>query len=97
MATEGVFDWLGQTLGKIIRFVVEFLSGLLGMIWGAMDAFLHGMAKSIGMDVSIFSFVLLFVGLLLLYSGVRALLRRSIFGGLILSFLGLIMMSWLIH
>ncbi|CDF81882.1 hypothetical protein ACA097_10135 [Pseudomonas sp. QL9] len=97
MATEGVFDWLGQTVGKIIRFLVEFLSGFLGMIWGAMDAFLHGMAKAIGMDVSIFSFVLLFVGLLLLYSGVRALLRRSIFGGLILTFLGLIVMSWLIH
>lgn len=97
MATDSIFDWLGQTIGKAIRFLVEFLSGLLGLIWGAMDQFLHGVARAIGMDVSIFSFVLLFVGLLLLYSGVRALLRRSIFGGLVLTVFGLIVMSWLIH
>lgn len=97
MATDGIFDWLGQTLGTLIRFVVERLSGLLDMIWNAMDQFLHGFARAIGMNVSIFSFVLLFLGLLLLYSGVRALLRRAFVGGLLLTFLGLIVMSWLIH
>ncbi|MED5608656.1 MULTISPECIES: hypothetical protein [Pseudomonas] len=97
METEGVFDWLGQTLGKAIRFVVDLLSGLLGSIWAAMDQFLHGLARAIGMDVSIFSFVLLFLGLLLLYSGIRAFVRRSFFGGILLTVLGLIVMSWLIH
>lgn len=97
MATEGIFDWLGQMLGKAIRFIVELLSGLLGSIWRAMDDFLHGLARAIGMNVSIFSFVLLIVGLMLLYSGVRALFRRAFVGGLILTILGLIVMSWLIH
>ncbi|MNP08258.1 hypothetical protein D3C76_1003180 [compost metagenome] len=70
---------------------------MLGGVWGAMDDFLHGLARAIGMDVSFFSFVVLFIGLLLLYSGIRAFLRRSIFGGLVWTFLGLIVMSWLIH
>jgi hypothetical protein len=38
-----------------------------------------------------------FIGLLLLYSGIRAFLRRSIFGGLIWTVLGLVVLSWLIH
>ncbi|WP_263144474.1 hypothetical protein [Pseudomonas sp. RIT-PI-AD] len=97
MRVENFFDWLGHAMGKAIRFIVDLLSGVLGAVWGAMDDFLHGMARAIGMDVSIFSFILLIVGLLLLYSGVRALMRRSIIGGVIWIFLGLIVMSWLIH
>ncbi|MBO3277909.1 hypothetical protein [Pseudomonas schmalbachii] len=97
MGTESFFDWLGETLGKAIRFLVDLLSGVLGGIWGAMDDFLHGLARAIGMDVSFFSFVLLFLGLLLIYSGVRAFARRSIFGGLLWTLFGLIVMSWLIR
>lgn len=97
MGTEGFFDGLGQMVGKAIRFIVDLLSGLLGGLWGAMDDFFHGLARAVGIDVSIFSFVLLFLGLLLLYSGIRAFLRRSIFGGLIWTVLGLVVLSWLIH
>ncbi|EPS7439372.1 hypothetical protein ACVHLG_000955 [Pseudomonas aeruginosa] len=97
MGTEGFFDGLGEMLGRAIRFVVDLLSGLLGGIWGAMDDFLHGLARAIGMDASLFSFVFLVLGLLLLYSGTRAFMRRSIVGGVIWTVLGLIVMSWLIH
>ncbi|MBT8769245.1 hypothetical protein [Pseudomonas boanensis] len=96
MRTEGFFDWLGHLLGSIIRFFVELLSGALGGISDAIDDFVHGMARAIGMDVSFFSLILLVIGLLLLYAGIRALIRRSIIGGLILTFLGLVVMSWLI-
>ncbi|WP_152219661.1 hypothetical protein [Pseudomonas sp. SCB32] len=97
MGTQGFFDNLGQMVGKAIRFIVDLLSGLLGGLWRAMDDFFHGLARAVGIDVSIFSFVLLFLGLLLLYSGIRAFLRRSIFGGLIWTVLGLLVLSWLIH
>ncbi len=53
MGTEGFFDGLGEMLGRAIRFVVDLLSGLLGGIWGAMDDFLHGLARAIGMDASL--------------------------------------------
>ncbi|MFK0890285.1 hypothetical protein [Pseudomonas paraeruginosa] len=96
MGTEGFFDGLGEMLGRAIRFVVDLLSGLLGGIWSAMDDFLHGLARAIGMDASLFSFVFLVLGLLL-YSGIRAFMRRSIIGGIIWTVLGLIVMSWLIH
>lgn len=93
MGTEGFFDGLGEMLGRAIRFVVDLLSGLLGGIWSAMDDFLHGLARAIGMDASLFSFVFLVLGLLLLYSGIRAFMRRSIIGGIIWTVLGLIVMS----
>ena len=47
-------------------------------------------------SLSDLSAVLLVIGLLLLYAGIRALIRRSIIGGLTLTFLGLVVMSWLI-
>ncbi|KAF1068440.1 MAG: hypothetical protein GAK45_01369 [Pseudomonas citronellolis] len=97
MISANVSDWLGQSLGQFIRTIVEALSGVLGGLWGAMDDFLHGLARAIGMDVSIFSFILLFLGLLLLYGGIRAFFRRAFFSGLIEIVLGLIVMSWLIH
>ncbi|WP_447594656.1 hypothetical protein [Aquipseudomonas campi] len=97
MRTEGFFDWLGQALGTAIRFIVDLLSTVLDGIWGAMDQFLHGLAGAIGMDTSIFSFILLILGLLLLYAGIRAFLRRGIISGIIWIVLGLIVMSWLIH
>ncbi|MDH4582754.1 hypothetical protein E8F20_12870 [Pseudomonas sp. BN415] len=96
MRTEGFFEWLGRIIGTAIRFIVDLLSGVLDGIGQAIDDFLNGLARAIGMDVSFFSLILLLVGLLLLYSGVRAFIRKSIIGGLVLTFLGLLVMSWLI-
>lgn len=97
MQVEGFFGWLGHALGSAIRFIVDLFSGALGAVADAIDDFLGGMARAIGMDVSIFSFILLIIGLLFLYQGVRALLRRSIVGGVIWLLLGLVVMGWLIR
>jgi len=97
MQVEGFFDGLGHALGKAIRFVVDLLSGALGAVADAIDAFLGGLARAIGMDVSIFSLILLVIGLLFLYCGVRALLRRAIISGVIWLLLGLVVMGWLIR
>ncbi|MCY1278325.1 hypothetical protein D9M69_276260 [compost metagenome] len=96
MRTEGFFEWLGRIIGTAIRFIVDLLSGVLGGIGQAIDDFLNGLARAIGMDVSFFSLILLIIGLLLLYAGIRAFIRRSIISGLVLTFLGLVVMSWLI-
>lgn len=97
MQAEGFFEGLGQVLGRIIRFVVDMLSGTLGAIGDALDAFFRGLAGAIGMSPSIFSFILLAVGLLFLLNAVRALLRRSIFAAIVWLLLGLIVMGWLIR
>ncbi|MGV8546932.1 hypothetical protein ACV35P_35275, partial [Pseudomonas aeruginosa] len=65
--------------------------------WYALDNFLHGLPRAIGMVASLFSFVIPVRGLLLPYSGIRAFMRRSIVGGVICTVLGLIVTSWLIH
>ncbi|WAJ37025.1 hypothetical protein OU800_20850 [Pseudomonas sp. GOM7] len=97
MQVEGFFEGLGEALGRVIRFVVDMLSGALSAVADAIDDFLHGLANAIGMDSSIFSILLLIIGLLFLYNGVRALLRRSIIGGVIWLLLGLMVMGWLIR
>ena len=97
MRVEGFFEGLGHALGQMIRFIVDLLSGALGAVADAVDDFLHGLASAIGMDSSIFSIILLIIGLLLLFSGARSLLRGSIIGGVIWLFLGLVVMGWLIR
>ena len=58
------------------------------------DATTRHLVRVAGWSVMLLGFV---IGLLLLYSGIRAFLRRSIFGGLIWTVLGLVVLSWLIH
>ncbi len=97
MQVEGFFEGLGEALGRFIRVIVDLLSGVLGAMADAIDDFLQGLARAIGMDVSIFSIILLIIGLLFLFNGIRALLRRSIIGAVIWLLLGLMVMGWLIR
>lgn len=97
MRTEGFFDWLGAALGQVIRFIIDLFGSVLGGLADAVHDFLHGMARSIGMDDSYISFVVLAIGLLLLYAAVRAFKARSVVGGVIWLILGLMVMSWLIR
>lgn len=97
MRIEGFFDWLGAALGQVIRFIIDLFGSVLGGLADAVHDFLHGMARSIGMDDSYISFVVLAIGLLLLYAAVRAFMARSVVGGVIWLILGLMVMSWLIR
>jgi uncharacterized membrane protein YjjP (DUF1212 family) len=55
------------------------------------------MARSIGMNASIFSFALLILGLFLLYCSVRAFIARSIVAGVVWALLGLLVLSWVVR
>ncbi len=96
MQSEGIFDWLGHALGSVIRFIVDGLSGLLHLIGNAGRQFLHGLSSALGITPSLLSIVALIIGLLFLYSAVRAFMRRSIVLGLIWLVLGLWLLSLLI-
>ena len=90
MHVEGFFEWLGQALGAVIRFVVDALSGLFNLLANAGGNFIDGLARTLGMDTSLVSILMLVIGLLLLYSAVRAFMRASIIMGIIWLMLG----SW---
>ena len=79
MRVESFFEWLGQALGSIIRFIVD------------------GLARTLGMDTSIISIIALIVGLMLLWSAIRAFMNASIIAGIIWLLLGLWLLSWIIH
>ncbi|GAB2784667.1 hypothetical protein GCM10027040_08480 [Halomonas shantousis] len=93
---EDFFNWLGDKLGDAIRVIVEALSSLFAGILIAAHDFILGLTGSLGMESSLFGIAVLIIGLLLLYNGIRALLRRSIVGGLMLIFLALVVLGWLI-
>lgn len=97
MQVESFFEWLGQALGSIIRFIVDGLSGLFNVLSHAGGNFVDGLAKALGMDTSIISIIALIVGLMLLWSAIRAFMNASIITGIIWLLLGLWLLSWIIH
>lgn len=96
MVANGFFNWLGESLGEAIRFVVDLLAGFFAGIGIAMYDFIEGLTGSLGMDTSLLGLIVLIVGLALLYKGIRAFLGRSLLGGVIWTLLGLLVLSWLI-
>lgn len=97
MRVEGFFEWLGQALGAIIRFVVDGLSWLFNLFTHAGANFVDGLSRTLGMDTSLISIAGLIVGLMLLFAAIRAFMRASIIAGIIWLVLGLWLLSWIIH
>lgn len=96
MATNGFFNGLGESIGEAIRFIVDVLAGFFAGIGIALYDFIEGLTSSLGMDASVLGMVALVIGLLLLYKGVRAFLRGAVIAGLCWTFIGLLVLSWLI-
>ncbi|WP_439886414.1 hypothetical protein ACSX1C_12695 [Pseudomonas sp. MBLB4123] len=96
MHVEGFFEWLGQALGTLIRFVVEALSGVFGVLGDAVSGFIGGLSKALGITPSVLGILVLVIGLLLLYAAVRAFLRRAILMGVVWLLLGLWLLGGLI-
>ncbi|WP_462379683.1 hypothetical protein [Pseudomonas sp. Marseille-QA0892] len=97
MQVEGFFEWLGQAIGSVIRFVVDGLYWILGMLAVASQNFIDGLASTLGMDRSLLTIAALIVGLMLLVAALRAFMRRAIISGLIWLVLGLWLLSNVIH
>jgi|SRR5438128_1848467 len=97
MQVESFSEWLGQALGSVIRFIVDVLSGFFDALTHASSNFIEGFSRALGMDASIISILALIIGLMLLYSAIRAFMRASIIMGIIWLVLGLWLLSWIIH
>ena len=97
MRVEGFFEWLGQALGTVIRYIVDALSGFFALFASAGANFLEGLSRTLGMDRSLVSLIALAIGLMLLVGAFRAFFRRSFVAGVIYLLLGLWLLSWLIH
>lgn len=97
MYVDSFFESLGQALGAFIRFIVEGLSGFFNMLTSAVGNFIDGLSGALGVTPSLLSILFLVIGLLLLYSALRAFMRGSLLGGLLWLVLGLWLLGGLIR
>lgn len=97
MQVESFFEWLGQAFGAVIRFIIDTFGWFFNMLGHAGGNFVEGLSRTLGMDTSLISIIALIVGLLLLYSAVRAFMRAAIISGIIWAVLGLWLLSWIVH
>jgi hypothetical protein len=90
------FEWLGEALGSLVRLVVDSLAWVFDVLSGASTAFVNGFSRALGVNSNIFTVVAVIIGLLLIYAGVRSLLRRRFINAVIWLLLGLWLLSALI-
>lgn len=90
---EDFAQWLGEQVGALLRLITHVLTGL----FTGLDDFFDGLADSLGISGSIVSFILLALGVYLLYSGVRHLLRRALIGSIVRFGLAALLLGWLIN
>ncbi len=95
--SSNAFEWLGETLGALVRMLIDALSWVFDMLSGASHAFVNGFARTLGVDSGWFSITAVAVGLLLLYTGIRSLMKRRFLGGAVWIFLGLWLLSALVR
>ena len=91
------FEWLGEVLGTIVRVIIDSLTWLFDMLSGASSAFINGFARTLGVNSSWLSIAAVIIGLLLLYAGVRAFMRKPFVAGVIWLLLGLWLLSALVR
>ncbi|WP_017428980.1 hypothetical protein [Vreelandella jeotgali] len=96
MQANGFFDDIGETLGNAIHGVVTFLLSLFDNTLSAAQEFVDGLTRSLGISGSLFSILVLIVGLWLLFGGLRALLRGALIGAVVRVAIGLLVLSWLL-
>lgn len=90
---EDFLEWLGTQVGDALRLLVELLAGA----FSGVDDFFTGVAESLGMSVSALNVMFLILGVFLLYSGFRGLVRRKLLGGVVQLGLAVLLLGWLIN
>lgn len=97
MQSDNLFHWIGEELGAAIRFIVNGLGWLFDNLYGAVDSFVQGLTGALGINASIFSLLILLLGVVMLYAAIRALMRGAVLATLLWAVLGVFVLSWLIH
>ena len=87
MQDEGVFRWVGNALGEILRSLVDAVGFIFSKIGAAVHEFFAGVAGAMGIDPSFLNIVWIVLGVWMLFSAIRAFARRRIFAGIVWLFL----------
>ncbi|MEH6539116.1 hypothetical protein [Halopseudomonas sp.] len=91
------FEWLGSAIGSVVRVVIDSLIWLFTMLSNASSDFINGFSRALGVNSNLLSIAAVILGLFLIYTGVRAFIRRKIVPGIIWVLLGLWLLSALIN
>lgn len=95
MNIEDWFNWIGTKIGEAIRFVVDLLTLMFANLDDSLSNFIYGVTDAMGINASLFTVIVLIIGLACLYRGIRALLRRGFIAGLLWLFGALLILGWL--
>lgn len=93
MDNGGFFSWLGSAVGTAIRAVVDALRYVFTGLSDAISAFLDGLSGAIGMSPTIFNYLWLALGVLLLLAAVRALLGRAVIAAIVWTVLAVLVLG----
>lgn len=93
---EGFFTWLGTLIGETLRWIVDLLVIFFSNLRGSIEGFVGGLSDAMGISPGVFTLLVLFVGIWMLYRALRALLARRLIATLVWAFLALAVLGWLV-
>lgn len=89
---QGFLEKIGEAIGEALAWLAN---SSLGEIWGAIKAFLDGLARGAGLEnAGFFTWVIVVVAVLILASGARALLAGRFLGGVLGLVIGVVLLGW---
>jgi uncharacterized membrane protein len=97
MQSSNLPEWLGNMLGSLLSGIVHALQFVFGGLGRGIGEFAGGVAHSMGVSASAFNIAWIILGILLLIGAVRALMRRSWVGGIVLLVIAVVVLGRLMN
>ncbi|MBU0725074.1 MAG: hypothetical protein KJ904_17630 [Alphaproteobacteria bacterium] len=87
----------GEAIGNILAWIASGVLGIVASLGNVFDDFFGGVADGVGMsDATLFSWVLLALGVFFLIGAVQSFIRASIIGGIFQLVIGAFLIGWAI-
>ncbi|MDR5898673.1 hypothetical protein QC823_06695 [Halomonas vilamensis] len=96
MQANGFFQGIGEAVGEAVHALVTFLLSVFTNFFDAFEAFIDGLARSLGISPTFFSILVLVIGLWILWGALHAFLRGALLGGIVRTAVGLVVLGWLL-
>lgn len=90
-------DWgasIGEAIGGFIGWMLQLVADLWRALADGLQGFTDGLARGIGLaDAGVLSWIVVAIGIFLLYQAVRGFMRRRILGPLVMLVIGAFLIS----
>ncbi|WP_142847639.1 hypothetical protein [Telmatospirillum sp. J64-1] len=92
---QGLLDRFGEAIGRFVAWIVSLFTDTFGSLAEGVRSFFGGIARGAGLqNPGLFTWILLILGLMILYGAIRSALRGGIVGAVVQGVIGIAVLAW---